>query len=58
MGGRSDGEVVLKQGNMFEDKKQFFDVFKNYLVQEGIYVNYIKNERKRFTAVHRSYNSK
>ena len=27
-------------------KNSFFDVFKGYLVLEGIHVNYIKNEKK------------
>jgi len=39
-------------------KKQFLNVLKDYLVQEGIYVNYIKNERKRFTAIYRGDNCK
>jgi len=43
---------------MLEDKQQFLDVFKDYLVQEGIYVNYINNERKRFTVGHRGNNCK
>ncbi|KAJ8445962.1 hypothetical protein Cgig2_001280 [Carnegiea gigantea] len=37
---------------MFKDKTYFLDMFKDYLVQEGIYMNYIQMERRRFTAAY------
>jgi len=44
-----DGSVTLRQWDMFIDKASFLDVVRDYMVQEGIYMRYLKNEPTRYT---------
>ena len=41
---KPDGSVTLRQWDMFTDKAYFLDVVRDYMVQEGIYMRYLKNE--------------
>ncbi|KAJ8448939.1 hypothetical protein Cgig2_030795 [Carnegiea gigantea] len=56
-----DGKVVLKEGDMFEDKKQFLDVFKDYLrihaspLQDGL-TYMIKSISEKHSCAKTQYN--
>ena len=43
-----DGKVTLRQWDMLIDKAAFLDVVRDYMVQEGIYMRYLKNKPCRY----------
>ncbi|KAJ8423283.1 hypothetical protein Cgig2_007795 [Carnegiea gigantea] len=49
---KGDGEVVLKQGNLFEEKKQFLDVFRDYLGIIAVIESMFPRACRRICVVH------
>ncbi|VFQ87781.1 unnamed protein product [Cuscuta campestris] len=45
------GKVELKQGDIFSCKKDFLRVMKDYVIQKGISLRKIKNDKRRYTQV-------
>ncbi|VFQ83426.1 unnamed protein product [Cuscuta campestris] len=45
------GKVELKQGDIFSCKEDFLRVMKDYVIQKGISLRKIKNDKRRYTQV-------
>ena len=45
----NDDKITLRQWDMFIDKVTFLDIIRDYMVHEGIYMRYLKNEPSGYT---------